>query len=209
MKFSATVTLQYPTIFSSFPVEDYVKGLDWMRDSGLDGADATVEVYSRADKVALFLNGAKVGEKKRGSNCRFIFKTKYHDGKLEAKAYDKTGKQVAQTSLQTAGKTTRLTLLPEETKIGKDDLCYVRIRYTDDKGVIKPLTRGVIKLQVENGTLLGMGNGCSYNHDGYLNEFTDTYYGEALAVIRPNGTEPVRVKAESPYGTADAVVTVG
>lgn len=176
--------------------------------SGLEGADATVEVYSRAYKVALFVNGTKVGEKKRGNNCRFIFKTKYHDGKLEAKAYDETGKQIAQTSLQTAGKATKLTLLPEEKSIGKDDLCYVRIRYTDDKGEIKPLTRGVVKVSVENGVLLGMGNGCSYNHDGYLNEFTDTYYGEALAVIRPTGSGDVRVKAASPYGDANVAVTV-
>ena len=84
----------------------------------------------------------------------------------------------------------------------------MRIRYTDDKGEIKPLMRDVIKLQVENGTLLGMGNGCAYNHDGYLNEFTNTYYGEALAVIRPTGDGAVRVKAESPYGGAEAVITV-
>lgn len=174
----------------------------------MDGADATVEVYSRAHKVALFLNGTKVGEKIRGKDCRFIFKTKYHDGKLEAIAYNEEGQQVAQTALQTAGAATRLTLLPEEKTIGKDDLCYVRIRYTDDQGEIKPLARGVVKVQVENGTLLGMGNGCSYNHDGYLNEFTDTYYGEALAVIRPNGDGDVCVKAESPYGDANVAVTV-
>ena len=49
MKFSATVTLQYPTIFSSFPVEDYVKGLDWMRDSGLDGAELCISHYNGLD----------------------------------------------------------------------------------------------------------------------------------------------------------------
>lgn len=176
--------------------------------SGLDGADATVEVYSRAHHVALFVNGMKVGEKKRGRNCRFIFKTKYHDGKLEAKAYDESGRQIAQTALQTAGKATQLTLLPEEKCVGRDELCYVRIRYTDEQGEIKPLARGIVRLQVENGTLLGMGNGCAYNRDGYLNAYTDTYYGEALAVIRPDGHAPVRVKAESPYGEANTVIMV-
>lgn len=176
--------------------------------SGLDGADATVEVYARAHRVALFINGVKVGEKKRGKNCRFIFKTKYHDGTLEARAYDETGKQVAQTALQTAGKATQLTLMPEESTIGQADLCYVRIRYTDEKRELKPLVRGNVRLQVENGTLLGLGNGCSYNCAGYLNDHTDTYYGEALAVIRPDGHAPICVQADSPYGQANAVITV-
>lgn len=174
--------------------------------SGLDGAEATVEVYSRAHKVALFVNGHKAGEKKRGKDCRFIFKTKYHDGMVEAKAFDETGRQVAQTSLRTAGKATKLTLLPEEKSIGAADLCYVRIRYTDEKGEIKPLARGIVKLQVENGMLVGLGNGCSFNSNGYLNDFTDTYYGEALAVIRPDGKGDVRIKADSPFGSAETAV---
>ena len=45
MKFSATVTLQYPTVFSAFSVEDYLKGLDWIRDSGLDGAELCISHY--------------------------------------------------------------------------------------------------------------------------------------------------------------------
>ena len=49
MKFSATVTLQYPTVFSAFSVEDWVKGLDWMRDSGLDGAELCISHYNGLD----------------------------------------------------------------------------------------------------------------------------------------------------------------
>ena len=49
MKFSATVTLQYPTVFSAFSVEDYLKGLDWIRDSGLDGAELCISHYKGLD----------------------------------------------------------------------------------------------------------------------------------------------------------------
>lgn len=176
--------------------------------NGLDGADATVEVYSRAHQVALYVNGVKVGEKKRGKNCRFVFKTKYQGGRLEAKAFDEQGNQTAQTMLETAGEETRLTLVPEQAHIGQEDLCYLRIRYTDSQGEIKPLARGVVKVAVENGVLLGLGNGCAYNPDGYLHDHTDTYYGEALAVIRPTGGGDIAVKAESPFGQAETVVAV-
>ena len=77
-------------------------------------------------------------------------------------------------------------------------LRYVRLRYTDGQGALKPLTRGLIHVSVKGGTLLGLGNGCPYNDTGYLTSSTDTYYGEALAIVRPDGSGPVQVAAESP-----------
>ena len=58
-------------------------------------------------------------------------------------------------------------------------LPYVRLRYTDGQGALKPLTRGLIHVSVKGGTLLGLGNGCPYNDTGYLTSSTDTYYGES------------------------------
>ncbi len=49
MKFSATVTLQYDTVFSSFSAEDYLKGLDWMKQSRLDGAELCISSYTDLD----------------------------------------------------------------------------------------------------------------------------------------------------------------
>ena len=37
-------------------------------------------------------------------------------------------------------------------------LCYIRLRYTDEKGITKPLARGNIKVEVDGGTLVGLGN---------------------------------------------------
>ncbi|MFR8393241.1 MAG: hypothetical protein ACLVBJ_10380 [Pilosibacter sp.] len=49
MKFSATVTLQYDTIFSSFSPADYLKGLDWMKANHLDGAELCISNYNNLD----------------------------------------------------------------------------------------------------------------------------------------------------------------
>ena len=49
MKFSATVTLQYDTVFSSFSAADYVKGLDWMKENRLDGAELCISNYDNLD----------------------------------------------------------------------------------------------------------------------------------------------------------------
>ena len=56
------------------------------------------------------------------------------------------------------------------------------------------LKRGTLEVTVENGELLGLGNGCPYNERGYRTAKTDTYYGEALAVIRAGESGTVNVQ---------------
>ena len=51
----------------------------------------------------------------------------------------------------------------------------------------RPLARGDIRVAVEGGTLLALGSACPYNERGYLTDTTDTYYGQALAIVKPNG----------------------
>ena len=60
----------------------------------------------------------------------------------------------------------------------------MRLRYTDKAGERKPLEHKKISVRVEGGELVALGNGCPFNRLGYLGDETDTYYGEALAVVR-------------------------
>lgn len=64
MKFSATVTLQYDTIFSSFSAADYLKGLDWMKENKLDGAELCISNYHGLD-----LGKVKAQLEERGLGC--------------------------------------------------------------------------------------------------------------------------------------------
>lgn len=174
--------------------------------NGCDGNETKVEVYARAHKVELLINGKSVGAKKP-KNGRAIFKTKYYSGEVIAVGCDKAGSEISRTSLKTAGDETKLTLAPELDSINADGLCYVRLMYTDGEGNVKPLIRGDIKVTVAGGELLALGNGCAYNERGYLTDTTDTYYGEAMAVIKPDGKEII-VSAESGYGNAQAKIKV-
>ena len=70
----------------------------------------------------------------------------------------------------------------------------MRLQYTDKTGTVKPLKRGTLEVHVENGELLGLGNGCPYNERGYRTSKTDTYFGEALAVVRAGKTGTVDLK---------------
>ena len=181
----------------------------WSWD-GCDGNAAKVEVYTRADHVKLYVNGECVGTKKPKNDCKVFFDTTYHNGEIKAVAYDANDNVIAEKSLKTAGKETVLRAEPELTRVNADtDLCYVRMRYTDENGETKPLERGRIKLDVEGGELLAFGSACPYYPESYQSAETDTYYGEALAIIRPqSGAGKVVVKVQSDLGEAVAEVEI-
>ncbi len=176
--------------------------------NGREGRETIVEVYAKAHKAALFLNGNKLAEKKiKKKDCFADFKVVFQPGELTAVSYDEAGKEIARCSLKSAEKATKLSLVPEDKIVSAEDgLCYVRLRYTDENGLVRPRTHGKIEVKVENGTLLGLGHACPYNTDGYKNAWTEAYYGEALAIIRPDGKGKVTVAASSPYGNAVAEI---
>ena len=168
---------------------------------GCEGMPTTVEVYGRGAEAELQLNGKTVGRKTMPRNCRTQFHVTYAPGELTAIVYDAQGHETARTTLRSAEGKPELRLTPEKESLKRGDLLYVRLRYTDSKGTVLPLARGEIQVQVQGGKLLGLGSACSYSEKGYLTDRTDTYYGEALAIIEPKGNGSVEVRAQSPHGS--------
>ena len=174
---------------------------------GCDGKKTMVEVYTTCPRAALYINGKKVGEKKVGKNARAYFKVTYASGALVAAGLGKSRKEVCRTTLKSPSKDTILAAIPENELISHDQLCYVKLRYTDKDGIWKPLARGDIGVKVEGGELLALGSACPYNEQGYLGDTTDTYFGEALAIIRPSkDAERIKLSAVSPYGNAETEI---
>ena len=176
--------------------------------NGLDGKKAKVEVYSRAPVVELYINGKKVGRKKFKKNCRFDFDVKYRGGEITAVNLDKNGNELARSSLKTAGDETKLSVVPEKPEVEKGEVCFVRLKYTDESGTVKPLERDVINVEVGGGELLAVGCAAPFNNIGYTGSSTGTYYGEALAAVRATG-DTVRIAAcdmHKRLGTAEIKV---
>lgn len=166
---------------SAWKMTDTMESWSWR---GCEGCKAMVEVYARADAIKLFLNGRQVGYKMMKHTCNVRFIIPYERGELLAVAYNKNGEETGRTSLLTASESTKISLIPEKETVKENGLSYIRIRYTDENGIWKPMEKHSIKIVVEHGELLGFGNACSYNIDGYHKDTTKTYYGEALAVVR-------------------------
>ena len=172
-----------------------------------DGNKTVVEVYTACPKAALYINGKKVGEKSVGKDARAYFKVKYEKGELVAVGLDKAGNEVCRTSLKSGKHETYLSAIPELEEVGENELCYVKLQFTDIDGIWKPLARGHVTVKVQGGELLALGSACPYNKEGYLKDESDTYFGEALAIIRPfKGAEKIVLDASSAYGPAHAEV---
>jgi len=87
-------------------------------------------------------------------------------------------------------------------------LCYIRLRYTDQNGVLKPTVREPIRVQVTGGRLLALGNACPFNLQGYRTSQTDPYWGEAMAIVEAGTEGCVTLQADSIVGSAVAAVQV-
>jgi len=174
--------------------------------TGCEGGKANVEVYARAARVELVLNGHTVGSKTLKNDCLARFSIPYESGTLEAVSYDAADHEIGRCKLQSAGSTTRLTLDAEEPTVKPGHLCYIRLRYTDENGITKPLARGSIQVQVRGGTLVGLGSACPFNKHSYLDSETDTYYGEALAIVRMGDGEAMTIAASDGEYSAELTV---
>ena len=174
--------------------------------TGCEERKANVEVYARAARVELVLNGHTVGSKTLKNDCLARFSIPYESGTLEAVSYDAADHEIGRCKLQSAGGTTRLTLDAEEPTVKPGHLCYVRLRYTDENGITKPLARGNIQVQVRGGTLVGLGSACPFNKHSYLDSETDTYHGEALAIVRMGDGDAMTIAASDGEYSAELTV---
>ena len=179
---------------SSWRMSNALESWSW---DGCEGKPADVEVYARAASVALFVNGTQVGRKKLKNDCIARFRCAYQHGKIEAVSYDESGKEIGRNILRSAGPETQLMAQPEQITVKPGGLAYVRLRYTDGAGITKPLCRGKLKVSVEGGQLLALGNACPYYETdlSYLDDTCDTYYGEALAVVQAGTHGQLRITA--------------
>ena len=174
--------------------------------TGCEGRKANVEVYARAARVELVLNGHTVGSKTLKNDCLARFSIPYESGTLEAVSYDAADHEIGRYKLQSAGGATSLTLDAEEPTVKPGHLCYIRLRYTDENGITKPLMRGNIQVQVRGGTLVGLGSACPFNKHSYLDSETDTYYGEALAIVRMGDGDAMTIAASDGEYSAELTV---
>lgn len=199
---------------------------------------AEVVVYSDAPKVELWLTPKGSTEAKQVGETKTIakkttkaghsyytvgdtnklyrtWKVPYEAGTLEARAFDEKGNRITDTkgraSVTTAGKEAKLQVKADhsEIKANGTDLSYLQIDVVDEKGNVVPNADDKVKVEVTgNGTLVGLDNGCSPDHDSYKGTERRVYNGSGIAIVQSTknaGEITVKVSAE---GLGEKTVTL-
>jgi beta-galactosidase len=144
------------------------------------------------------------------NNNTIVWHVPYREGRIEARGFN-DGKEAARFELRTAGKPSRIELLPDRTNISADgqDLSHITIQITDDKGVAVPDADQLITLEISGaGKLKGLDNGDLRRAGSFSGNKVRTYFGKALATIQSTRNKGEIVVGVTAEGLPRSTVTI-
>lgn len=150
---------------------------------GCEGNPVAVEVYTKAAKVVLSLNGETIGEKVP-ENCKAVFETVYLPGILSAAGYDENGTLVESGSLQSATGENFIHLRAENSKVENDAVVFIEVDICGENGEIESNAEELLTIKAEGAEILGFGSGRGRSEESFVSCNYTSYYGRALAVVR-------------------------
>lgn len=167
-----------------------------------EGKNLEVEVYSKYEKVRLYLNGKNLGDKETGKAQEFkaTFVIPYQAGELKAVGLV-NGKETESVLLKTANQPAKIKVTADRKSITADDqdLVYVSIEITDDKGVLNPNGQNELTFKVSGvGTIVGVDNADLKDTDLYVATTRKTWHGRALVIIKSNKEGIINLEVSSP-----------
>ena len=178
--------------------------------AGCEGVRTTVEVYTKAPIVKLYLNGRNVAVK-RTHECHADFLVRYAPGELVALACTARGEVLGKATLQSAAGPLRLALTREPRRLpgtdGAGDLVFVDVAATDADGVVEASCDQEVSITVSGGELVAFGSAAQKSERSYLEGCFPLRYGRGLAVVRL-GEGPCTITAEA-EGIETACLTCG
>lgn len=160
--------------------------------------------YSNADEVELFVNGISQGRKKMIANWYLKWDNViYQPGKLHAIGYWKKEDatiDTMETAVETTGAPYRIVLEPQmDTLHDTTDIALVNVSVQDEKGRIVPWADPQIRFHVENGILVGCGNGNPGSHESDKSVFRRAFHGLCQIAVQvgdnSHTSEPIMIRA--------------
>jgi beta-galactosidase len=179
---------------------------------GEEGKPLEVEIYSRYDKVRLYLGDKLIGEKPttRAEQFKANFSVPYAPGVLKAVGIQ-GDKAVGETTLRTAGDAVQVRLTADRTTLRADgqDLCYVTVEAVDGAGRPQPNADHEISFTVGGpGAIAGVGNGDIASEEMYQGARRKLFHGKALLIVRTARTAGAIEIAASAPGLKGATVKI-
>lgn len=200
----------FKTLWNDEPMVHISVSWDWNPGQLVD-----VPVMTNGASVELLLNGESLGvqavDPHRWEQSLPVWKIPFVPGELEARAYDKDGKLIAEDVRRTSGDSAQIVLSAENAFILADgeDMTFVTISMADETG--NPVENAVDRVMVTvegEGLLLGLDNGDSTDREGYKTNTRRLFSGKLLAMVGAAQKPGVmRIRVASP-GKAEAVLEI-
>ena len=164
---------------------DVIPDWNW---SGYEGQPMEVTVYSSCEKVELFLNGKSLGQKETNTKTQFMatYIVPYQAGVLKATGINEKTR-IAESTLQTARNPSKIHLVADRTGIRADnqDLSYITVELTDDKGIKNPKADNLLNFTVTGpGSLIAAGNGNPVSTESYHLPSRKAWRGRCLVILK-------------------------
>ena len=172
--------------------------------NGIGRDTVDVKAYTNMEEVELFLNGRSLGKQTVNKFDISGWKVKYQPGKLVIRG-KKDGKRFTET-VETTDAPANLVLTSETGATLKgdgNDIAVITVKVTDRKGRWVPDASNRVDFEVENGTILGVGNGHPSSHepdqfDTPSKAYRNAFGGLVQVIIRPDASgKAVRLVATS------------
>jgi beta-galactosidase len=200
---------RYTEHISRWGWSDELRSWTW---PGFEEKTMKVRVYTRGDKVTLLLNGKEVGSKALTEKDALVaeFTLPHSPGELKAVAYQGTS-EIGTITFTTVGKAHKLKLTPDRSRLkaSRDDLSYVMVQVVDRNGQPVPDAVVPVSFSVTGAAeIAAVGNANPKDVASFRKPRRDTFHGECVVVLRPQGKPgSIKVKAEAP-GLENASVTL-
>jgi len=195
----------YMAVREPNPVDGEIKLTGWAlwptRESwdwpGHENKDIEVEVYSKHNKVRLYLNDKLVAEKINNYDNQFktLFTLPYQPGVLKATGMN-GNTETASVQIETSGQATRLNLKADRNIIKADglDLSYITVEITDEQNRLNTRANHPLNIAIEGpATLAGIDNANLKDTNPYQSNTRRAHHGRAVVVIRST-REPGDIK---------------
>lgn len=179
-------------------------GLEWAWEDAISswswrvapGTPLTVDVYSDAAEVELFLNGRSLGVQKVGSARRHStsFEVPFQPGELRAVAR-RHGDAAEEFALRSAGDAAALRVREE---VATGTYRFLTIDLVDADGAVVPFDERVVKVSISGeGELSALGTARPATEESYRADRCTIFEGRAQAVIQVTGrSATVKIDAD-------------
>ncbi len=162
-----------------------------------DGENIKLHVFSNCKELELLVNGRIIDKKTVNDDNTVIFDTIYESGEVTVRDTEST----ASDTVYTCGAVASLDISAGMDAVYENDAVCINIMALDANGHFVYNADDTIHFSIENGRVLGVGNGNPNSHEADIADFRKLFAGCAQAVVTPhNGAEKIIVTAFTDSG---------